>query len=81
MMLLANKLARWWLERQGCHVVRPGAVEMVLSGYFSAVQNKDGSYRVYPPFPHTFVVALNHSVVTFNREAREMTEEPVMYDV
>lgn len=56
---MITKLALWWLTRQGCYVVRPGFLGLVLG---HCVAKREGSnVSVVLPFGGAKIVALNNS--------------------
>jgi len=67
---MITAFAKRWLSRRGFYVAAPDAVEMVLSGYWTARQDDNGDYHVCPPYPDARVCLRNNSHVTLNGRSR-----------
>lgn len=61
---MLNKLARWWLVRNGCTILPPSFLGVVVGGATAAVRtNKEISVVLTAPLGVSEIIALNHSLV------------------
>lgn len=57
---MITKFAFWWLARQGCYIVRPGFLGLVLG---HCVAEKEGSnVKVTLPYGNAQMIAWNNSL-------------------